>query len=42
MGPVVGEIVAEAVLGHTAPDPAFRLGRFNRTGVIPTLAEKWG
>jgi glycine/D-amino acid oxidase-like deaminating enzyme len=41
MGPVVGEIVAEAVLGHTAPDPAFRLGRFERTGVIPTLAEKW-
>ena len=41
MGPVVGEIMAEAVLGHAAPDLAYRLGRFERRGVIPTLKEKW-
>lgn len=28
MGPVIGEIVADAVLGDTGPDPAFSLHRF--------------
>ncbi len=28
MGPVIGEIVADAVLGRTGPDPAFSLHRF--------------
>jgi sarcosine oxidase len=28
MGPVIGDIVADAVLGRTGPDPAFSLHRF--------------
>jgi glycine/D-amino acid oxidase-like deaminating enzyme len=40
MGPVIGEIVASAVLGGTAPDPAFALGRFARVSTELTQ-EKW-
>lgn len=41
MGPVIGEIMADAVLGRARPDPMFRLDRFDRRGVAPTLKEKW-
>jgi monomeric sarcosine oxidase len=40
MGPVIGEIMADAVLGEAAPDPAFSLHRF-ATRDRPTPA-KWG
>ena len=38
MGPVIGEMVASAVLGLAAPDPAFSLARFARGAVTD---EKW-
>jgi glycine/D-amino acid oxidase-like deaminating enzyme len=41
MGPVVGEIVAAAVLGEAAPDPAFRLARLPGAGAGPSRDEKW-
>ena len=40
MGPAVGEIVAAAVLGDSAPDGAFRLARFSRdSGEL--VQDKW-
>lgn len=41
MGPVVGEIVAAAVLGHSMPDPAFALARFDRRTTAHGSREKW-
>lgn len=41
MGPVVGEIMRDAVLHDTGLDTRFDLNRFTRRGVIPTLKEKW-
>ena len=40
MGPVMGEIIAAAVLGETSPDPAFALRRFARSGG-ELVQEKW-
>ncbi|MGE3344944.1 MAG: FAD-dependent oxidoreductase [Vicinamibacterales bacterium] len=38
MGPVVGDMVADAVLGRTAPDPAFCLARF---AALHGNVDKW-
>lgn len=38
MGPAIGEIVADAVLGDSAPDPAFSLHRFAQG---PSGTAKW-
>jgi glycine/D-amino acid oxidase-like deaminating enzyme len=38
MGPVIGEILAGAVLGMAAPDPAFALARLNAGSAQP---RKW-
>lgn len=38
MGPAIGELMADAVLGDTAPDPAFSLHRFAGGHVAPA---KW-
>ncbi len=38
MGPVIGEVVADAVLGRTAPDPAFCLARFS---TLRAEVDKW-
>jgi len=40
MGPVIGEIVASAVLGESSPDAAFALARFERRGSA-SAKEKW-
>jgi glycine/D-amino acid oxidase-like deaminating enzyme len=39
MGPVIGEMVASAVLGTGAPDPAFSLARFGTSGT--RADQKW-
>jgi len=41
MGPVVGEIVASAVLGTEAPDPTFGLKRFGARRFRGGSEEKW-
>ena len=41
MGPVVGRLMADAVLGASEPDSIFGLARVTRRGVIPSLKEKW-
>lgn len=38
MGPAIGEIMADAVLGDSGPDPAFSLHRFSGSPVAPS---KW-